>query len=373
MTSWLAPLVLALALEAPSPPQPPAKPGAPAAPAYVSPEVHADRTVTFRIQAPRAAEVTLNGDWLDAKPKLTKGDKGIWSATVGPLPPGLFIYSFNVDGVATPDVFNPDVKLRARSAGSIVVIPGDPPDESDARDVPHGTVEVNWHRSAVLGQMRQLWVYLPPGYEKDRRTYPVLYLLHGRNGTAADWTQAGNVNFIMDNLIAGKRAVPMIIVMPWLHALPYDVPSVESNDAFTRYLLEDVMPLVERRYRVAKDRAHRALIGLSMGGAATLTIGLNHPELFSQLAAYSTGAPQAELEKRLAPALAHADKLNGQLRLLWLGCGKQDADHIVLDDWLAKLFTERGLKFAHHPTEGVHNWALWRQYFHETAPLLFQR
>jgi enterochelin esterase family protein len=366
LTTWLAALAFTLAVDAPAPTP------TTAGPPYVSPEVRADRSVTFRIQAPRAAEVTFNGDWLDGKPKLIKGDKGIWSVTLGPLPPGLFIYSFNVDGVATPDPLNPDVKLRARSAGSIVVVQGDAPDESEARDVPHGTVEINWHRSAVLGHMRQLWVYLPPGYERDRRTYPVLYLLHGRNGTAADWTQAGLVNFIMDNLIAGKRAVPMIIVMPWLHALPYDVPSVESNDVFTDYLLKDVIPLVERRYRVTRDRAHRALFGLSMGGAATLTIGLNHPELFSQLAAYSTGAPQAELGKRLEPALARAGALNGQLRLLWLGCGKQDPDHIVLNDWLAKLFTERGLKVAYHPTEGAHNWALWRLYFHETAPLLFR-
>ena len=186
------------------------------------------------------------------------------------MPPGLFIYSFNVDGVATPDPFNPDIKLRARSAGSIVVVPGAEPNFWDARDVPHGTVEINWHRSPVLGQMRQLWVYLPPGYANDRRRYPILYLLHGRNGTAADWTQAGLVNFIMDNLIAEKRAVPMIVVMPWLHALPFDAPSMQSNDVLADYMLKDVLPFVEGRYRVQADRAHRALFGLSMGGAATL-------------------------------------------------------------------------------------------------------
>jgi enterochelin esterase family protein len=341
-------------------------------PPYISPEVHADRTVTFRIQAPRAGEVTFNGDWIVGdKPKLTKGDKGIWSVTLGPLPPGLFIYSFNVDGVALPDALNPDVKLRARTAGSIVVVPGDEPASSDARDVPHGTVEINWHRSAVLGQMRQLWVYLPPGYAKERRRYPILYLLHGRNGTAADWTQAGLVNFVMDNLIADKRAVPMIIVMPWLHALSFDAPPIESNDALGRYLLEEVLPLVESKYRVARDSAHRALFGLSLGGAATLTIGLNHPELFGSLAAYSTGGSLPEIEKRIQPALEHAAALNERLKLLWLGCGKQDP-LITTSEALAKLLTERDVKVTFHPTEGVHNWALWRAYFHETAPLLFR-
>jgi enterochelin esterase-like enzyme len=354
-----------------SAPMPPTAPPQAAGPPYVSPEVHADRTVTFRIQAPRAAEVTFNADWLAVnKPKLTKGDKGIWSVTLGPLPPGLYVYSFNVDGVATPDLLNPDVKLRARTAGSIVVVPGDGPGFADARDVPHGTVEITWHRSAALGQLRQLWVYLPPGYAKDKRKYPILYLLHGRNGTAADWTQAGLVNFILDNLIADKRAVPMIVVMPWLHALSFDAPMIESNDALARYLLEDALPLVEGKYRVQADRAHRALFGLSLGGAATLAIGLNHADLFSQLAAFSTGGPQPEIEKRILPALERG--LAKPLDLFWMGCGKGDSV-FAEDEALAKLITDHGVKVDFHATEGVHNWALWRDYFHETAPLLFRR
>jgi enterochelin esterase family protein len=342
-------------------------------PVYLSPEVRADRTATFRIPAPRAAEVTLNADWLptDApKPKLTKGADGLWSVTLGPLAPGLFVYSFNVDGVATPDPLNPDVKLRARSAGSIVVIPGDGPQFWDARDVPHGTVEITWHRSPVLGgKLRQLWVYLPPGYATSRKKYPVLYLLHGRNGTAADWTQAGLVNFVMDNLLAEGRAVPMVIVMPWLHALPFDAPPLESNDVLGDYLLKDVLPLVEGKYRVARVRAQRALMGLSLGGAATLATGLAHPELFSHLAAFSTGGPQAQLETRLAPSLERAEVK--KLSLLWLGCGKQDG-FFAMNESLSKLLAARGLPVTFRATEGVHNWALWREYFHQTAPLLFR-
>jgi enterochelin esterase family protein len=345
------------------------------APAYVSPEVRADRTVTFRIAAPRAAEVTFNGDWIagdKAKPKLTKGADGLWSVTLGPLEPGLFIYSFNVDGVATPDPLNPDVKLRARSAGSIVVIPGDGPQYWDAREVPHGAIEIAWHRPPTLGgKLRQLWVYLPPGYATTRKKYPVVYLLHGRNGTAADWTQAGLVNFVMDNLLAEGRAVPMVIVMPWLHALPYDAPLSESNDVFGDYLLKDVLPLVEGKYRVTRDRTHRALVGLSLGGAATLATGLAHPELFSQLAAFSTGGPQPDLEKRLAPSLERADVLKKRLDLLWLGCGRGDS-FFAMNEAIAKLLTERGLPVSFHPTDGVHNWALWRDYFHQVAPLLFR-
>jgi enterochelin esterase family protein len=164
----------------------------------------------------------------------------------------------------------------------------------------------------------------------------------------------------------------MVIVMPWLHALSFDAPMIESNDALGDYLIKDVLPLVEGKYRVLRDRGHRALFGLSLGGAATLATGLNHPELFSHLAAFSTGGPLPELEKRVAPALEHAAQLNQQLALLWIGCGKQDPV-ITTSEALVKQFTERGLKATYHPTEGVHNWALWRDYLHETAPLLFRR
>jgi enterochelin esterase family protein len=153
--------------------------------------------------------------------------------------------------------------------------------------------------------------------------------------------------------------------------LPFDAPPIESNDAFTDYLLKDVLPFVESRYRVAGDRAHRALFGLSLGGAAALTIGLNHAERFSQIAAYSTGGPLPELEKRLAPALEHPARLNAQLRLLWLGCGKDDA-LFPTNVALAKLLADDGVKATFTPADGVHNWTLWREYFHDTVVKLFQ-
>jgi enterochelin esterase-like enzyme len=365
-------LTAAVALVA-VPAQAEAPAAAPAGPPYVSPEVHADRTVTFRIQAPHAAEVLLEADWLvDDKPKLAKDAKGLWSVTLGPLPSGVFIYSFKVDGVATPDPLSPDIKLRARSAGSFVRVHGDGPDFWDMRDVPHGTVEVVWHRAASLGgQARMLLVYTPPGYGTSKRKLPVLYLLHGNNGTAADWTQGGLVNFVMDNLLADKKVVPMIIVMPWLHALPFDAPAMDNNDAFNRYLLEDVVPFAEARYRVLGDRAHRAVFGLSRGGAAALTVGLGHLELFSHVAGYSIGGPEDEIGKRILPALEHAEATNARLRLLWIGCGKRDA-LFPRNEGLANLIAGKGVKLTFQPTDGVHNWTLWREYFHATAPLLFR-
>src|SRR6187401_2726176 len=197
---------------------------APRADSLVSPEVHPDRRVTFRVRAPKAAEASLFGDWMapNTQQSLTKDDQGVWSATLGPLEPGLAIYTFTIDGVTTPDPVNPRIKLRARTSASLVDVPGNPPELWQARDVPHGTVGVNWEKSKVCGDTRAYYVYTPPGYKTGpwSKRYPVLYLLHGNNDTAAGWTDVGKANFILDNLIAEKRAEPMIVVMPFGHAVP---------------------------------------------------------------------------------------------------------------------------------------------------------
>lgn len=351
----------------------PAAPPAPSGPPYVSPEVHADRKVTFRIQAPKAAEVTFTGDWLPTeKPKLTKGDKGIWQVTLGPLPPGLYIYGFNVDGVATPDLLNPAVKMRARTVGSLVTVPGAEPGFWDAKDVPHGTVAITWHKSAVVGETRPVWIYTPPGYERDKgRKYPVLYLLHGRNATAADWTQAGLANFILDNLLAEKKVVPMIVVMPLGHVIPFDAPVPKNNEVFKNYLVKELVPLVEGKYRTIPRRESRAVFGLSMGGAQALEIGLGHLDLFSQIGTYSAGAPPGELEKLIVPALEKAPLVNKQLKLFWIGCGRQDA-LFARNEALSKSLTDKQVKHTFRATDGVHNWTIWRQHLFETAPLMFR-
>jgi enterochelin esterase family protein len=203
-----------------------------------SPEVHPDKTVTLRLAAPKASEVTVAGEWNLNKPQpLTKDETGIWSITVGPVPPNIYIYTFNVDGVTMTDPINPSVKLRARTSASMVHVPGDQP--WDFRDVPHGSIEINVHRSAVLdGAQRQIFVYTPPDYYKSRSArYPVRYLLHGSNDLAAGWTFAGNANLILDNFLAERKAVPMIIVMPWGHAIPFGSrpgPNEPSNNARSR-------------------------------------------------------------------------------------------------------------------------------------------
>jgi enterochelin esterase family protein len=355
-------------------PPPPGMPTQNTPPPYLSPEVHADRKVTFRIQAKNAAEVLLEPDWLvNEKPKLTKDAKGLWSVTVGPLAPGVYIYGFKVDGVSQNDPLSGDTKLRTRTAGSLVRVPGEAPGFWEYRDAPHGVIELQWLRAKTLGgQARQVNVYLPPGYAKDtKKKYPVLYLLPGNNATPMDWTTAGLVNFVMDDLYADKKAVPMIIVMPGLHALPYEAPAMENNTALMKYVLEDVIPFVEGTYRAQADRAHRAVAGLSRGAAATVSLGLEHPETFGAAAAWSIGGPHDELAKEIAPALEKPDAINAKLKLFQISCGKKDL-LFPKNEELMKLITSKGVKVSWVPTEGTHNWQLWRTNLHDTAPLLFR-
>jgi enterochelin esterase family protein len=340
----------------------------------VSPEVHPDRRVTFRVRAPKASEVSLFGDWMvpETKQAMTRDEQGVWSTTVGPLEPGLAIYTFTVDGVTTPDPVNPRIKLRARTSASLVDVPGHPPELWEARDVPHGAVEINWAKSKITGDTRAYYVYTPPGYNPARSArYPVLYLLHGNNDTAAGWTDVGKANFILDNLIAEKRAVPMIIVMPWGHAVPYGGAQSNNTATFERYLLEEVMSQVEGKYRVASGRENRAIVGLSMGGGHALQIGLSHLERFSAVAAFSSAVP-GNFENRFQALLDDPEGTNKKLKLLWIGCGRQDSA-FERNQKLSELLTVHKVRNTFYPTEGLHNFATWRRYLVEVAPRLFRR
>ena len=342
-----------------------------------SPEVSSDHHVTFRIFAPKASEVTLTGDWLGATPapKLSKDERGVWSVTLGPLEPSIYIYSFNVDGVAIPDPVNPRIKLRARTSASMVEVKDDTPAFWEPRDVPHGAVEINWEKSrAIAGETRAIWIYTPPDYAKTTRRYPVLYLLHGSNDTAAGWTMAGNANFVLDNLLAGGKALPMIVVMPFGHATPFGVPVPQggiTNDAlFEDYLLKDVIPTVEARYRVSPGRENRAIAGLSMGGGQSLRIGLGHLDLFSAVASFS-GAVPADFETRFAALLKDSKGTNQKIKTLWIGCGRQDS-LFARSSNLSELLTKYQVKHIFYPIDGVHNFTAWKKFLAEYAPLLFR-
>lgn len=343
----------------------------------ISPTVEADRNVTFRIRAPKASEVSISGDWmpLGSQKPLFKGDDGVWSVTVGPIDIGMYLYSFTVDGMNIADPINPRMKLRSRTSASIVEVSGDTPAFWQLRDVPHGSVDINWHKSKVInGETRPIWVYTPPGYEKNpNKRYPVVYLLHGSNDTAAGWTTAGNANLIIDNLIAEKKALEMIVVMPYTHAVPFGSPreiQAKNTPLFEQYLLEDVMPLAEAKYRIKNGSSNQALAGLSMGGGHSLHIGLSHLGLFHTVAVFSS-ANGPGFETKYAAALDHPGTTNGKLKLFWIGCGREDTVFPRARK-LSETLSAHQIKHTFREIDGAHTYTVWRQFLYEVAPLLFR-
>jgi enterochelin esterase family protein len=359
-------LLLALLLTAPAWPQ---------ADTLVSPEVQPDRRVTFRVRAPKASDVSLSMDYMPAgtREKMTRDSEGVWSVTIGPLDPTVYIYSFNVDGITMSDPVNPNIKLRARTSASMVEVPAESSALWDARDVPHGGVEINWQKStAINGETRWFWVYTPPGYEKTpSQRYPVLYLFHGSNDTAGGWTLAGHANFILDNLLAEKKAVPMIIVMPFGHAVPFGARGQGNNtDLYEKYVLKDVMPTVESKYRVKPGRENRAIAGLSMGGGQTISIAFRHLDLFSSIGAFSAAIP-GDFEKEFAQTIENHKDVNAKLKVFWFACGKQDS-LFERSQKFSDLLDARQIKHTFRPSEGAHVYKVWRLYLSEFAPLLFR-
>jgi enterochelin esterase family protein len=356
----------------------------------ISPEILPDKRVTFRIYAPKAASVTLRGDWMETPGPvaLTKDDVGVWSVTVGPLTPDYYSYTLVVDGVRTLDPKNPTIKQGISSVDNMFLLSGPEAAFQDQRPVPHGEIRKAWYRSTTLGSERRLHVYTPPGYDRSSTKYPVLYLLHGAGDEDSGWSTVGRAGFILDNLIAEKKAVPMIVVMPNGSLprpanLPAPTPGAPANPAVTQAmqervtseLMKDVVPFVEKNYRVAAGAATRAIAGLSMGGGQTLRVIIAHPDQFRYAAIWSAGLnPQmtAEFETRASAFLGSADKVNKAVALLSISVGDKDFAFDGSKN-LSAVLNKHGIKHQLHISGGGHTWINWRQYLNELAPRLFQQ
>jgi enterochelin esterase-like enzyme len=372
------------------------------APPVVSPEVSSDRRLTLRYRAPDAKQVTATGE-LDGKPHpLTKAADGVWSVTIGPLAPDIYTYVFNVDGAMALDPQNTNTKLGFGNFGpvSVVEVPGDGPQFYDSKPVPHGEVRIRPYESKTLGFSRTVWVYTPPDYDKGK-DYPVLYLLHGAGDVESGWVLIGRANLILDDLIAEQKAKPMVVVMPLGHAiqsfwtgpakaLPDEMGAafakggldavlvaLMSGDGkgglspFAKDLLDDVVPAIEKSYKVSKKPEDRAIAGLSMGGGQTLNIAFNKPEMFRYVAIMS-GAVTGKADQIYANFLGNADRANKQFKLFWVGVGKDDMLTGPGDREFDQMLTKRGITHTFRLTEGRHEWTVWRHHLYEIAPLLFK-
>ena len=349
----------------------------PRSPAYQSPEVHADLSVTFRLQAPQAAKVSVSGDFAGGRLDLAKDASGLWSATTAPLAPDLYGYSFSVDGLTIIDPRNPNTRKLRPSAQSVVEVAGREQQLFQVQNVPHGTTHLHWYESKVLGEVRPLYVYTPPGYEQHPEArYPVLYLLHGAGEEVGGWVFNGPSSVIADNLIAQGKARPMIIVTPLGHVVPNFVAASEaerarSRDLFTRELLESLVPFVEANYQVAAGPANRAVAGLSMGGGQALQAGLDHPDAFAWVGSFGAAIRGESVAQTYATFLANPKLANERLRLLWIGCGRADG-LFPANQALHEAFTAKGITHVFHESDGGHTWINWRGYFIELLPRLFQ-
>ncbi len=362
-------------------------------PSVTSPEVTADRHIAFRILAPKATEVRIFSTdifGLARQRDLTKSESGIWEITIGPIDPGAYRYNFNVDGVSVMDPRNPSVSESNGNAWSLVYLPG--ADFMDIKDVPHGAVASVTYFSKSLDTFRRMHLYTPPGYETSSQKYPIFYLLHGAGDSDDSWTSVGRAGFIIDNLIAAKKAKPMVIVMPAGHTGPFDfgrpgagAPRIpDFNDDFVKDFVNDIMPYAETHYRVLRDRPHRAIAGLSMGGAHTLNIAIPHASEFAYVGVFSSGifgviplgGPAAGSAAGPSWEQQHLAELDNpaakkEWKLFWFATGKDDG---LLNTTKAtvELFQKHGFQPMFQESAGAHTWTNWREYLNEFAPQLFQ-
>ena len=379
----------------------------PQGPQVVSPQVNADRTVVVRIHAPKATEITVTGELLNGTPPklMTKGDDGIWTATLGPLPADVYTYAFNIDGVNTTDPRNPWVKLvSATGLASQVEVPGEGAQYYDSKPVPHGLVQIMTYESKATGATRQAYVYTPPDYNRTTTKYPVFYLLHGGGDLDPGWVTTGRANIIMDNLLAEKKAVPMIVVMPLargggslglgpsgmspgIAAAGNVVPGAGRGapgagaaapapvgpaplQPFAQDFVGDLLPAVEKTFRVSNRPEDRAIGGLSAGGAATINTAFSRPDLFRYVVILSAGAPQ-NLETLYPKFFGNSAAAAKQMKLIWLAVGDED---FALNGTktIDEVLTKSDIKHSFKTTPGRHEWRLWRPHLYEFAQLLFR-
>lgn len=333
-----------------------------------------NRSVSFRINAPNAKEVRVFLDTMPASKALPliRGADGVWSGVLGPFAPDVYMASCLIDG--------------SQVIAGFVHITGPEPEAWDMRKVPHGAVIKRWYDSRSLGVPRSVYIYTPPDYDRGNATYPVLYLLHGSGGVDASWVMDGLANVILDNLIADGKAKPMVVVMPFGH--PEEsvqigrTPTFARRDLgeFSRDLLEDVMPMIERLYRVRRDADWRAIAGLSMGGNQARQIGLGRMDLFHYVATFSGsmgvvgGNVSADsIRQTFANVFDNPEEANATLRLFWASVGQDETNLVASHRLLTTLLDSHRVRHTFATYPGGHTWHVWRRSLRDLVPLLFQK
>ena len=311
---------------------------------------------------------------------MQKDEHGVWTVTTTTLAPDYYGYSFVADGVRLIDPENPLLTPNLLATENAVHVPGPLSLPWELNDVRHGEIHHHFYKSTIAGDDRDYYVYTPPDYDPAaKKTYPVLFLLHGFSDDASGWTAVGRANVILDNLIAQGKAKSMIVVMPLGYGTmdlvrqgwdAWSQPELRDRNfgKFSEALLTEIMPRVESEYRITKDRDARAIAGLSMGGSESLLTGLNNLDKFSWIGAFSSGGIPEDFEKNF-PGLD--TKANQRVHLLWIACGT--GDHLItMNRSLREWLKTKGVRVVEIETPGMHTWMVWRRNLAEFAPLLFR-
>lgn len=357
-------------------------------PKVVSPEIHPDNSVTFRLHAPKAVKVQVTGDFIGspAIAEMTEVN-GVWEYTTGPLQPELYSYSFVVDGLTVRDPSNVYMNRDVATVTNIFIIGGDRADLYKVNDVPHGTVSRVWYYSPTLKMNRRMTVYTPAGYDKNRKQkYPVFYLLHGAGGDEEAWMALGRTSQVMDNLIAQGKAEPMIVVMTNGNAGEqaaagenhegFRIPSMQQRgmmDGEFERSFPDVVNYIESNYRVYKDKKHRAIAGLSMGGYHSLHISRYYPDIFNYVGLFSAAINP---RNNTSPVYKNFEEtldiqFTKKPALYWIAIGK--TDFLYQDNVrFRQLLDSKGHPYVYYENEDGHIWRNWRIYLTEFAPQLFK-
>ena len=353
--------------------------GLPGIPGRTSPVVHPDLTVTFNLNAPGVSDVQLMFEGDTVKYSMIKDERGRWTVTVGPLKPKIYTYALLVNGLRILDPLNPELQLGTAPGFNLLNVPGNPPRFDELKDVPHGAVHIRTYFSTVQNKFHKVYVYVPPSYEQDvNKKYPVLYLRHGGGGNETSWYNEGAAGIIMDNLLAEGKVNPMIIVMTNGN-VETGVPGGYNNEAMevgADELFTDVIPVIEKNYRVYADQQHRAIAGLSMGGGQSFYIGLRYVNKFDWLGVFSTGMfggiPEADFdaEKTIPGLLTNSSRFNNELKLFYITVGEQDP-RIEPTKALIKKFRENNLDVVFNTYPGIHEWLVWRLSLYDFLQRLF--
>jgi enterochelin esterase-like enzyme len=341
-----------------------------------SPVVHADRTVSFYLKAPNAKKVEISSQCIKEPRPLKMDTSGVWSVTIGPVEPNLYPYNFIVDGVSVADPNNENIFPNERFKSSLVDIPGSSPAVYAVQDVLHGEMTHCYYKSKTMKALRPLVIYTPPGYNKNNKKYPVFYLISGTTDTEETWFKVGRVNFILDNLIAQGKAVPMIVVMPYGNTLtgtpdPTSMKAAEMYQVFNDDLVGSIMPSVESNYRIFPNREKRAIAGFSRGGGQSLFAGFSNIDKFAWIGSYSAYLTPEVFEKYFSKLYAKPDVTNKQLKLLWLGVGNEDFLYKSAVTFI-DLLKEKKIEQKNLITTGGHTWMNARHYLTETVQLFFK-